>query len=320
MCSSDLPCQIVLSNEFISQTNINVVNKETNYIVYLYSLTTNLHAVIREYNSTTKQYDFINTSDIIVSSTLPANIQIIYLTKLNDSFYDKNDYLNTPQTIYNSKYLISYDDDTNSYYHILNVAINYTGTPSITTTLLDVNGVGNKIKTTTTNNCRVSNNNINNNYEPISINDTSASNSTNNDHKRFLFAILFDLDKKFNASYHTFHYLYYDEINNNIVFASQNLNINNILQNLITEPNLLLFSSGGININNVIFEGVSSVIDLNQSKLIYTFRYLSNSNYHSSYIVSINLTRTNYTSTDWNIICNEATGVYKYSNIGRAHV
>lgn len=309
------PCQIVLSNEFISQTNINVVNKETNYIVYLYSLTTNLHAVIREYNSTTKQYDFINTSDIIVSSTLPANIQIIYLTKLNDSFYDKNDYLNTPQTIYNSKYLISYDDDTNSYYHILNVAINYTGTPSITTTLLDVNGVGNKIKTTTTNNCRVSNNNINNNYEPISINDTSASNSTNNDHKRFLFAILFDLDKKFNASYHTFHYLYYDEINNNIVFASQNLNINNTLQNLITEPNLLLFSSGGININNVVFEGVSSVIDLNQSKLIYTFRYLSNSNYHSSYIVSINLTRTNYASTDWNIICNEATGVYKYSSV-----
>jgi hypothetical protein len=309
------PTQIILSSEFILQNNITVINKETNYIVYLYNLTTNLHAVIREYNSVTKQYDFINLSDIVITSALPANIQIVYLTKLNDSYYDKIDYLSTPQNVYNSKYLISYDDDVNSFYHILNVAIDYTGVPAITTSLLDVNGVSNKVKSTVTNNCRVSNNNMHNNHEPISIDDISASSSLNNNHKRFSFALLFDLDKKFNTNFHTFHYLYYDEVGSTIVFASQNLDINTTLTNLITDPKLLLFSTGGINTGNVVFDGVSSAISLNNTKLIYTFRYLSDLNYHSSYIISINLVRTDFSSTNWNIICNEATGVYKYSSV-----
>lgn len=309
------PTQIILSSEFISQNNITVINKETNYIVYLYNLTTYLYAVIREYNSITKQYDFINLSDIIITNALPANIQIVYLTKLNDSYYDKINYLSTPQNIYNSKYLISYDDDTNSYYYILNVTINYTGSPVITTSLLNVNGVGNTVKLTATNECRVSNNNMHNNHEPMSIDDTSASSSLNNNHKKFYFALLFDLDKKFNSSFHTFHYLFYDEVNSIIVFASQNLNINNTLNNLIMDPNLLLFSNDSINVSNVVFNGVSSAISLNNTKLIYTFRYLSNLNYQSSYIASIKLVRTDFSSTNWNIICNEVTGVYKYSSV-----
>jgi hypothetical protein len=309
------PIQIILSSEFISQNNITITNKETNYIVYLYDLTTDLHAVIREYNSVTKQYDFINVSDIIITNAFPANIQIVYLTKLNDSHYDKTDYLNTQQYIYNSKYLISYDDDTNSYFHILNVAINYTGSPFIIMSLLNVNGIGNTIKSTMTNDCRVSNDNMHNNHEPISIDDTSASSSLNNNHKKFYFALLFDLDKKFNPSYHTFHYLFYDEVNSIIVFSSHYLNINNALNNLITDPKLLLFSNSSINISNVVLNGVSSAISLNNTKLIYTFRYLSDFGYHSSYIISINLVRTDFSSTNWNIICFEATGVYKYSSI-----